>query len=98
MAAAMPASAQQVTLNFLTAEPPEVYEAAIAAFEAKNPDIKVAYERVPFDSMNAQVEARLERPGSEHRRLCRRLTRASRPWPRAATCSMPNPGALPSMR
>lgn len=56
---AMPALAQQVTLNFLTAEPPEVYEAAIAAFEAKNPDIKVAYERVPFDSMNAQVEARL---------------------------------------
>ena len=53
------AAAQQVTLNFLTAEPPEVYQAAIAAFEAKNPDIKVAYERVPFDSMNAQVEARL---------------------------------------
>lgn len=59
VASAMPAAAQQVTLNFLTAEPPEVYEAAIAAFEAKNPDIKVAYERVPFDSMNAQVEARL---------------------------------------
>lgn len=57
--AASPVAAQQVTLNFLTAEPPEVYEAAIAAFESAHPDIKIAYERVPFDSMNAQVEARL---------------------------------------
>ena len=52
-------AAAQTTLNFLTAEPPDVYAAAIAAFEKLNPDIKVAYERVPFDSMNAQIEARL---------------------------------------
>lgn len=59
LGALTPAAAQQVTLNFLTAEPPEVYEEAIAAFEAANPDIDVAYERVPFDAMNAQIEARL---------------------------------------
>ena len=52
-------AAAATTLNFLTAEPPDVYAAAIAAFEKQNPDIKVQYERVPFDSMNAQIEARL---------------------------------------
>lgn len=55
----MPAGAQQVTVNFLSDQPPETFAAAIAAFEAANPDIKIASERVPSDSMNAQVEARL---------------------------------------
>ena len=56
---AMPAGAQQVTVNFLSDQPPETFAAAIAAFEAANPNIKIASERVPSDSMNAQVEARL---------------------------------------
>jgi hypothetical protein len=35
----------EMTLHFLTAEPPEVYAAPIAALEKLNPGIKVAYER-----------------------------------------------------
>ena len=53
------AEAQSVTLQFLSAERPDVYAPAIEAFEQKNPDIKIEYQQVPFDSLNAQVQARI---------------------------------------
>lgn len=53
------AMAQQVTINFLTAEAEGSFDAAIAAFEAANPDIKVNFETVPFDSMVPTIESRV---------------------------------------
>ncbi len=52
-------SAGAVTLNFLAAERPEVFKPVIAAFEAANPGTTVAYTQVPFDSLNAQIQARV---------------------------------------
>lgn len=53
------AAAQSTTLNFLAAERPDVVKPVIDAFEKANPDIKVAYTQVPFDNLNAQVQARI---------------------------------------
>jgi multiple sugar transport system substrate-binding protein len=53
------AMAQQVTINFLTAEAEGSFDAAIAAFESANPDIKVNFETVPFDSMVPTIESRV---------------------------------------
>ena len=53
------AGAHAVTLNFLAAERPEVFQPAIAAFEKANPGTSVTYTQVPFDSLNAQIQARV---------------------------------------
>ncbi|OEO29085.1 hypothetical protein VW23_002510 [Devosia insulae DS-56] len=53
------AMAEPVTINFLTAEADGSFDAAIAAFEAENPDIKVNFETVPFDSMVPTIESRV---------------------------------------
>ena len=53
------AEAQTTSLNFLAAERPDVVKPAIDAFEAANPDVKVVYTQVPFDSLNAQGQARI---------------------------------------
>ena len=53
------AAADPVTVNFLTAEKPETFAPAIAQFEKENPDIKVNFETVPFDSMVPTIEARV---------------------------------------
>lgn len=53
------AQAQAVTLNFLAAERPDVVAPVIEAFQKANPDIRVAYTQVPFDNLNAQVQARI---------------------------------------
>lgn len=53
------AVADPVTVNFLTAEKPETFAPAIAQFEKENPDIKVNFETVPFDSMVPTIEARM---------------------------------------
>ena len=52
-------AARATTLNFLAAERPEVFKPAIAAFEKANPGTSVAYTQVPFDSLNAQIQARI---------------------------------------
>ncbi len=53
------ALADPVTINFLTAEKPETFAPVIAQFEKENPDIKVNFETVPFDSMVPTIEARI---------------------------------------
>jgi len=53
------AFADPVTINFLTAEKPETFAPAIAQFQKENPDIKVNFETVPFDSMVPTIEARI---------------------------------------
>lgn len=53
------ALAEKVTLNFLTAEKDETVAPAIEGFEKLYPDIDVVHTTVPFDSMNATVEARV---------------------------------------
>jgi ABC-type glycerol-3-phosphate transport system substrate-binding protein len=50
---------QAVTINFLHAQGPGTYDAVIADFEKQNPGIKVREQRVPFDQLNAQVQARI---------------------------------------
>ena len=51
--------ADATTLNFLAAERPDVFKPVIAAFEKANPGTTVAYTQVPFDSLNAQIQARV---------------------------------------
>ena len=53
------AGVRAATLNFLAAERPEVFQPVIAAFEKANPGTSVAYTQVPFDSLNAQIQARI---------------------------------------
>jgi multiple sugar transport system substrate-binding protein len=53
------AAAAPVTINFLTAEQPQTFATAIAQFEKENPDIKVNFETVPFDSMVPTIESRI---------------------------------------
>lgn len=52
-------SQTQTTLNFVAAQRPETYAVAIAEFETRNPDVKVAYQQIPFAQLNAQIEARI---------------------------------------
>lgn len=54
-----PAMAEESTVNFLNVMPDKVYTPAIAAFEKANPGIKVREQKVPFDQLNAQVQARI---------------------------------------
>jgi len=53
------AFAEDVTINFLHAQGPTIYEAVIADFEKQNAGLKVREQRVPFDQLNAQVQARI---------------------------------------
>ena len=53
------ASAQQVTLNFLSAQRDEVVTPMIEGFEKANPDIKVIHQSVPFNDLNAATESRI---------------------------------------
>ena len=60
LALAGTASAQEVTtLNFLSAQQDNVVQPMIQAFEAKNPDIKVVHQSVPFNDLNAATESRI---------------------------------------
>ena len=54
-----PASAEGVTINFLNSERPDVYAPVIAEFERRNPGITVRDQSVPFEQLNAQVQARV---------------------------------------
>ena len=50
---------QTVTLNFLTAEKEETIAPLVEGFEKLHPEIDVVHTTVPFDSMNATIEARV---------------------------------------
>ncbi len=52
------ASAQTV-INLLSAQEQDRFDPLIAAFEEKYPQYKVEHSTVPFDSMNATIEARI---------------------------------------
>ncbi|HTJ92373.1 MAG TPA: sugar ABC transporter substrate-binding protein [Pararobbsia sp.] len=56
---ASPGHAEDVTINFLHAQQERTYGPVIQAFEKANPGIKVREQRVPFDQLNAQVQARI---------------------------------------
>lgn len=51
--------AAEVTITFLNSERPETYQPVIAEFEKENPGITVRDQTVPFDQLNAQVQARI---------------------------------------
>lgn len=51
--------AEDVTINFLNAERPETYAPVIAEFEKQNPGIKIRDQSVPFEQLNAQIQARV---------------------------------------
>ncbi|RKP53705.1 sugar ABC transporter substrate-binding protein [Pararobbsia silviterrae] len=52
-------AADVVTINFLHAQNDRTYGPVIEAFEKANPNIKVREQRVPFDQLNPQVQARI---------------------------------------
>lgn len=53
------AQAEQVTLTFLGVSRDTTYKPVIEGFEKLHPDIKVDYQSVPFNDLNAAVEARV---------------------------------------
>jgi len=53
------AHAQEARIGFLSSQKAGAFDAVIAAFEAANPGIKVQAQNVPFDQLNAQIQARL---------------------------------------
>lgn len=57
--AAATASAETVTIRFLSQNKIEVFQPAIEAFEKANPNIKIDFQSVPFDSITPQIEARV---------------------------------------
>jgi multiple sugar transport system substrate-binding protein len=53
------ARAEEARIGFLSSQKPGAFDAVIAAFEKANPGLKVQPQNVPFDQLNAQVQARL---------------------------------------
>ncbi len=53
------ARADDITINFLNSERPTTYAPVIARFEQLNPSIKVRNQPVPFEQLNAQIQARI---------------------------------------
>lgn len=53
------AQAQQVTITFLHVQSENTYTSVIQAFEKANPGIRIREQRVPFDQLNSQVQARV---------------------------------------
>jgi len=53
------AQAQDARIGFLSSQKAGAFDAVIAAFEKANPGIKVQAQNVPFDQLNAQIQARL---------------------------------------
>jgi len=53
------AHAQEARIGFLSSQKAGAFDAVIAAFEAANPGIKMQAQNVPFDQLNAQIQARL---------------------------------------
>ncbi len=59
LVASSPCIQAATTITFLNSERPETYQPVIAEFEKQNPGIIVRDETVPFDQLNAQVQARV---------------------------------------
>lgn len=57
--AATPGVAGAVNLTFVGSEPPETFQAAIALFQQKYPNITVTYNAVPFADLNNTIQSRL---------------------------------------
>ncbi len=53
------ARAGQTTVNFLGEALPEIFAPVIEAFEKANPDIKIQYQQVPFEDLNAAIQSRV---------------------------------------
>jgi len=53
--------AQQVTLTFLAADSYDNFRPVIEGFEQLHPEIRIIYQSVPFNDLNAAVEARIAR-------------------------------------
>jgi len=53
------AMAEDVTINFLHSENERTYKPVVEAFEKANPGIKIREQIVPFDQLNAQIQARI---------------------------------------
>jgi multiple sugar transport system substrate-binding protein len=53
------AHAADITLRFLFTQPPDTWDAVIAAFEKANPGVHIERQQVPFDTLNAQVQSRI---------------------------------------
>ncbi|TYB90147.1 sugar ABC transporter substrate-binding protein [Oceaniovalibus sp. ACAM 378] len=51
--------AQDVTINFLSAQRDDIMQPMIKGFEAANPGIKVVHQSVPFNDLNAATESRI---------------------------------------
>lgn len=49
----------QTTVNFVGEAPLQVFSPVIDAFEKANPDIKIAYQQVPFEDLNAAIQSRV---------------------------------------
>lgn len=56
---AVNATAGETTITFLGEAIPEVFAPVIAGFEKVNPDIKVQYQQVPFEDLNAAIQSRV---------------------------------------
>lgn len=50
---------QNVTLNLVGSDPPATFEPVIAAYKQQHPDVTIEYQQIPFNSFNAQIEARV---------------------------------------
>lgn len=57
--AAGAAHGEDIVLNFLNVQNDDTYKKAIADFEASHPGIVIREQKVPFDSLNPQVQARI---------------------------------------
>ncbi len=53
------AAARADTITFVGAERPVEFKDAIAAFEKANPGTRIEYTQVPFDALNAEIQARV---------------------------------------
>ena len=51
--------AKAATITFVGAERPVEFEQAIKAFEKDNPGTTIEYTQVPFDTLNAEIQARI---------------------------------------
>ncbi|MFD1200267.1 extracellular solute-binding protein [Brucella gallinifaecis] len=49
----------QTTINFIGEAAPAVFAPVIEAYEKANPEIKIEYQQIPFEDLNAAVQSRV---------------------------------------
>jgi len=59
MVAVNPASAETVTLQWLTETPLERYQPLIDAYQADHPEVQIEIQQVPFENLSSQIQARV---------------------------------------